>query len=89
VTDRPVDPVLEAIIMRCLAKQPADRFADAKELRAALSAVPMSDWPDAEARAWWEKYRQTAQQLQTAPEVATMTIELDADRVASSHVKSA
>jgi eukaryotic-like serine/threonine-protein kinase len=32
---------LRAIILRCLRKQPADRFADARELRAALEHVAM------------------------------------------------
>ena len=33
---RKIDPLLETIILRCLARRPADRFANAKELGLAL-----------------------------------------------------
>jgi putative nucleotidyltransferase with HDIG domain len=36
---RAVAPALEAIVMRALAKEPADRFADMRAMRAALAAV--------------------------------------------------
>lgn len=39
-------PALEAIVMRALAKEPADRFANAREMRDALAAVASGD-PDA------------------------------------------
>jgi tetratricopeptide (TPR) repeat protein len=35
----PISPPLEALILRCLAKQPGDRFADAFALRSAFSRV--------------------------------------------------
>ncbi|HUS32429.1 MAG TPA: serine/threonine-protein kinase [Kofleriaceae bacterium] len=91
VTDQAIDPALEAIIMKCLAKQPADRYADAGELRVALRSVPAKDWTDADARAWWKNYREIEQQVMAAPQAATMTmtIDLDAHRVAPEHVKNA
>jgi len=50
--DIPAD--LEAIILRCLAKKPADRFSDASELAAALSACGCaSDWDQLRAEPWW------------------------------------
>ena len=42
----PIPLALEAIVMRCLAKDPARRFADAGELVAALSTVDFADLSD-------------------------------------------
>jgi eukaryotic-like serine/threonine-protein kinase len=91
VVETPIDPTLEAIILKCLAKLPQDRHANAAELRAALRAVPSKDWTDADARAWWKKFRDIEQQVRSAPDAQTitMTIDLDAKRVASTDVKSA
>ncbi|HYE06059.1 MAG TPA: serine/threonine-protein kinase [Planctomycetota bacterium] len=45
---------LEAVVLRCLAKAPADRFARAAELDAALAACRCAaDWSEADAAAWW------------------------------------
>ncbi|MGA9161270.1 MAG: protein kinase [Actinomycetota bacterium] len=41
-TIAPVQPELEEIVLRCLEKDPADRFASATELAAALLAVPLT-----------------------------------------------
>ena len=44
---RPVDPLLETIILRCLARRPQDRFADAKELGLALrDLMAAHEWSD-------------------------------------------
>jgi serine/threonine-protein kinase len=50
--DVPAD--LEAVVLRCLAKAPADRFPDAASLEAALWACASAgQWSPAEAEAWW------------------------------------
>jgi serine/threonine protein kinase len=86
-----VSPGLEAIIMKCLAKQPGERFADAAALRAALRAVPSADWTERDARAWWQAYRTDAQPVQDLPLTAevTMPIDLDAPRRTSQGVRNA
>ena len=53
VAEQPIPAELDAIIMRCLAKDPADRFQTAEELAEALKAIPVERWTQAEAEAWW------------------------------------
>ena len=58
VTARPIDPGLEAVLMKCLEKKPSDRYASALELRGALLALPAAaDWSVAQARHWWTEFR--------------------------------
>lgn len=47
---------LEAVILRCLAKRPEDRFADARAVAEALAACTCAgEWNEAHAEAWWEE----------------------------------
>ena len=51
--DVPLD--LAIIIHRCLAKDPADRFADVSELERALGGCACAaDWSDDDAASWWQ-----------------------------------
>ncbi len=68
---------LEAIILRCLAKTPAERFASAAELAAALRALPAGDWSDARAREWWRELHRRGADAKIASEAATETITVD------------
>jgi serine/threonine-protein kinase len=55
ISDIPVE--LEEIILRCLEKQPEDRFQDVAALRDALDQVPGADrWSAAGAASWWQDY---------------------------------
>jgi eukaryotic-like serine/threonine-protein kinase len=50
--DLPED--LEAVILRCLAKRPEDRFASVDELSEALGSCHCAqDWSAADAERWW------------------------------------
>jgi eukaryotic-like serine/threonine-protein kinase len=45
---------LEAVVLRCLAKDPTERFPDAESLEIALGrCVCASSWNKARARQWW------------------------------------
>ncbi len=55
--DVPAD--LAAIVARCLAKPPADRFVSAGELDAALAGCGVEPWTPAEAAEWWRSRPRT------------------------------
>jgi len=54
--DPSVPPDLEEIVLRCLSKDPADRFQSAAEMRAALDACrDAGSWTRSDAAAWWQE----------------------------------
>jgi len=56
-TKQPVSAEMEALLLRCLAKEPADRPQSAEQLRTRLLACPAaSGWPVPARIAWWEVY---------------------------------
>jgi hypothetical protein len=62
---------LEAVVLRCLAKAPADRFHDVASLDSALGACACAgQWSSALAMGWWQSLMETdlpAAQLKIAP----------------------
>ena len=63
-----VPPDLEAIVLRLLAKAPADRFPDADDLDRALAACRgLGPWTEADAAGWWERRTQGPARAQAAP----------------------
>jgi serine/threonine-protein kinase len=53
--DLPAD--LQAVVLRCLEKDPARRFPDAQSLQAALTACSAAGrWTEDEAAAWWKTH---------------------------------
>jgi len=60
--DVPAD--LEAVILRCLAKRPQDRFQDADSLEQALSECAAANrWTQSRAARWWRERDQTKETL--------------------------
>jgi serine/threonine-protein kinase len=56
--DLPAD--LERIILRCLAKNPKDRFQDAEKLEQALAECSAADqWTQSHAAQWWQEQELT------------------------------
>jgi serine/threonine-protein kinase len=52
---------LAAVVLRCLAKKPEERFACVRELDLALTACACTaDWCEADAAAWWAAHRPAA-----------------------------
>ena len=51
---------LERVVLRCLAKDPADRYTDAVSLERALAACGCArDWDPDRAARWWQDYRRS------------------------------
>lgn len=69
--DIPAD--LEAVALRCLAKAPADRFADARSLAAALAACGCArDWDQAHAEQWWLDHAANQAPMEEALQMAAV-----------------
>jgi len=74
---RDVSADLEAIVLRCLAKSPSDRYPTAAELERALAACgEAAAWSADRARAWWTS-RAGAPTAPLANDGAGRTIEID------------
>jgi eukaryotic-like serine/threonine-protein kinase len=76
---------LEAVVMRCLAKDPDDRYASAEVLRAYLEDCEVAgQWTAIDARGWWASHERALERprgaMATAP---TLHVERDASRFRS------
>ena len=50
-----IPPDLEAVVLRCLAKDPGDRFADVASLEQTLRACgAATEWTPSDAAVWWD-----------------------------------
>jgi serine/threonine-protein kinase len=72
-----IPPELDALILKCLAKNPAERPRDMLELSANLSEIPYRDpWSKALAEQWWDAH---------LPAVAPFTVLHEETPVAEIH----
>jgi hypothetical protein len=80
----PVPADLEAIVLRCLAKEPDERFASAELLRAHLEDCALAGvWTAADARAWWSEHEAALRRPRPAPDPLDRTelhVDWDAGR---------
>jgi hypothetical protein len=69
-TDLPAD--VETILLKCLAQDPAERFASSAALGRALAACSVAgQWTRDDAAGWWEAHRESlvpGSATATAPE---------------------
>jgi serine/threonine-protein kinase len=72
----PIDSQLEAIVLRCLEKDPDDRFQSAAALAEALRACAIAKaWTRPRARAWWDERRGEIEARRTsAQEPVNLTV---------------
>jgi serine/threonine protein kinase len=72
-TELPIPAALEALIMRCLAKRPADRPADAREVAEVLAAHSGEDWSETDAAEWWDRNLPSTSSLRSFAREVTHT----------------
>ena len=59
---------LEALVLRCLAKNPAGRYPDVDRLEQALvECRAAGQWSAKEAAAWWNSYRRRSARARVEP----------------------
>ena len=69
---------LEAVLLRCLAKDPQDRPASAGELAQLLRAIPLQHtWSEADAAQWWRELK-AAPATSSTTQTLTITVDLGA-----------
>ena len=76
VTENEIPAALERVVIECLAKDPADRPASARELAERLGAAVAGEapWDEARAQRWWDLHRPQPRSAPPRPETETLTV---------------
>jgi serine/threonine-protein kinase len=53
-SELPIPPALDALVLACLSKKPADRPPTAAAVAAALDAIDAEPWGEEQAMRWWQ-----------------------------------
>jgi DNA-binding NtrC family response regulator len=56
LSEEPIPPELDAVVLACLSKEPANRPASVDLLWERLDRVPAPQWDQRRARSWWEQH---------------------------------
>jgi serine/threonine-protein kinase len=67
---------LAAVLDRCLATNPEERYRTAKQVRAELRSLALQGWSDDDARTWWRSFRDGTQTA-AAASASELTIRVD------------
>jgi len=72
---RPLPAALEALLLECLDKNPARRPASASVLVARLASLAQDHpWSDADARAWWDRWRERPEVRRAGGDAVSTTL---------------
>ena len=63
---------MAAVVLRCLAKKPDERYADVTSLERALAGCSVAgQWDEERARRWWQSHREEQDTVQAIPVLVT------------------
>jgi len=66
-TELPIPAELDKVVLRCLEKEPADRYSSMRELSAALAALQLDNvWDSDRAEEWWQIHQPLVEPLELA-----------------------